>query len=733
MSIEPTSVSSRVMRGNDNGSLHSMGGKTQGSATGRKEGQFGSFWDKAVFGAQKLFGMERSSIDGLEERGLDNDEDSAREDNNPENRSGSQQRLSSVFAGAGLGRRLSQTVRHEVVGNMPAFGASDRSFEASSREEPNRDAALGDRSMVRRPDSSEANLESGISNVASEDRSDELSEADESDGKLRKNAAKVADLPVRAMPFVDRLASSRHGENLLVGNNQRVASSLEVVGTNPAKQSARDPNMPSLTANPITQLTDTSPSTPVVGGRGSSEAAPLGVAGTGEVKNALGKEISAMAKDSRASGEAISQLAQSANHKSTGEQAVKGDTVAHEVLKASGKNGGELAFDSEKAQHSLSKAFEKTGSMDSVRQTKAPEAKLVPVGTAEFTGQSKMPSNLLDAGKPETTDSKLSDYVVQKPTAAKSQMAQQRVAVASQQSPTQSNPENSGSEVLATKKVDTHSFHEAIREMRPVDSRPQVNRNRPVNANMATIASVPASTITTALAGMGAQPQGDSSGHSGKQGFDMSSARDVAPKASASTPKGEASQGFQMNGSSSASSNKSAAVAKSQPASYSSKTAEEVKEVYTALTKSVDRLVNTKGDTINVRINFDQGGSIALKVSMEGGQIKTMMQTDLPGLESMIKSNWSELAADWNAKGVKLNAPQFTNSEGGLSREEGSSNFTQRENQSQNEFSGNSGSQGSRRSERAVAGSNVDASHSESVSQVSESEVTGEGELKTYA
>ncbi|MBT6381288.1 MAG: hypothetical protein HOJ89_13875 [Opitutales bacterium] len=124
---------------------------------------------------------------------------------------------------------------------------------------------------------------------------------------------------------------------------------------------------------------------------------------------------------------------------------------------------------------------------------------------------------------------------------------------------------------------------------------------------------------------------------------------------------------------------------------------------------------------------------MALKISMEGGQIKTMMQTDLPGLEGMIKSNWSELAADWNAKGVKLTAPQFTNSEGELAREEGSGNFFQRESQSQNEFSGKSGSRGNRRSETAVVGSNVGASQSESVSHADESEGAGEQELKTYA
>ena len=724
MSIEPTSVSNPVMRENDNGSLHGMGGRTQGSATGRKEGQFGSFGDKAVFGAQKLFGIERSSSGGLDESGLENDDNSPREDTYLENRPGAQQRLSSAFAGAGLGGRLSQTVRREVVANMPAFGSTDRGFEVSAREE-----SRGDRSIDRRRDSSEGNPDSGGNNLASEDRYDEWSEEDEIDGASRKSAAKVADLPVRALPFVGQLTVNRPEVKLLNTNEQQVALPLSGVGTNPAKQSARDPIMPSLTANPIPQTTDTSPLALVVGDKEVLEAVPLEAVAIGGAKNVFGKEISSMAKDSRASGEAISQLAQSVNHKPTGEQAFKGDTLANEAPKASGKNRGELAFDPEKGQHALSKAFEKTGSMDSTRQAKASEAKLTPIETVESTGQSKTASSLMETGKSEIADSKQPDHAPQKPIAVKPLLAQQRSPAASQQS---SIPESSGSEVSAAKKVDPQSLHEVIREMRPIDSRPQVNRARPVNPVVSTMASAPAGTISTVNAGMGAQTQGDSSGNSGKQSFDMSSVREVDPKANASTPKGEASQGFQVNGSNDSSSSKSAAAAKSQPASYSSKTAEEVKEVYTALTKSVDRLVNTKGETINVRINFDQGGSMALKVSMEGGQIKTMMQTDLPGLESMIKSNWSELAADWNAKGVKLNAPQFTNSEGGLSREEGSSNFSQRESQSQNEFSGKSGSRGNRRSDTA-AGSNVDASHSEAASPVAETVEVGEQELKTYA
>ncbi|MDG2253979.1 MAG: hypothetical protein P8L49_03390 [Opitutaceae bacterium] len=694
MSIETTSVSRLVIRDNDNGSLHSTGGGTQGSATGSKEGQFGSFWDKAVFGAQKFFGMERSSNDDSEASGLDNGDDPSGEEAYSENRPSGHSRLASSFSGSSLGGRLLQTVRLDGIGGMLAIGSVGRSFDASSSEETSREVALGDRSEGRRRNSDEATVESLASAVDPEDHQDELSEEDEIEG----NKAKVAEQSVRPFPFVGQIAMNARSCNLLNSNREDVTLGLESVGINHAKQTAIDPNMPSLTAN-LTPLTDEPSSlTSVEGDQSSSKEAHHGSAATGAAKsvraNAFWEKKSGIGKDSRVSGEVISQTAQSVQRKGLGEQAVKdkAEAIDSEARTTFGKNGGELTFDSEKVKHNLLKAFDKSVSLDVLRQGKAAEAnsnaKLDRAEVTEPAGQSKMSAN----------------------------------------------GDNGASEISATKKVGTHSLHEMIREIRPGNPRSQVSgAPRPTNLRMvASSLSAPSGGEPSPKAGMEAQSQGNSFGNSGKQDFDISAVREVAPKTNTVSPKGEL-QGFQMNSSISASSSKSQFAVKTESISYSSKSAEEVKEVYTALSKSVDRLVNTKGETINVRINFDQGGSMALKISMEGGQIKTMMQTDLPGLEGMIKSNWSELAADWNAKGVKLTAPQFTNSEGELAREEGSGNFFQRESQSQNEFSGKSGSRGNRRSETAVVGSNVGASQSESVSHADESEGAGEQELKTYA
>ena len=85
--------------------------------------------------------------------------------------------------------------------------------------------------------------------------------------------------------------------------------------------------------------------------------------------------------------------------------------------------------------------------------------------------------------------------------------------------------------------------------------------------------------------------------------------------------------------------------------------------------KSVDRLVANKNDIISVKINFDGGGMLKLRVSMDSGRVNSIMQTDLSGLESMIKSSWTELSNELNQKGIKLNAPQFSNSESQGNRE----------------------------------------------------------------
>ena len=66
------------------------------------------------------------------------------------------------------------------------------------------------------------------------------------------------------------------------------------------------------------------------------------------------------------------------------------------------------------------------------------------------------------------------------------------------------------------------------------------------------------------------------------------------------------------------------------------------------------------------------------------------MQTDLSGLETIIKSSWTELSNELNQKGIKLNTPQFSNSESQGNRESATYDSLNREANSEGGGSGDS-------------------------------------------
>ena len=722
MSIEPASVSIPVVRENDNGSPRNVGSETQGSATGRKEGQFGSFWDKAVFGAQKLFGYEQSSQDGFEEESIDKDEESTRDESVSKGRS--EQGLGGPVGLANRGfSALSQTVRREGMGGMTAFGATERSFEPTLREEPKREMLREETSIERRSNSLEPKGE------------ERIEEEYDDDDEKRRNAAKTADLLLRPLPLTSSPDPGIRSDNLLKSNNQEVMEDPSPVGINSAKRSVNNPIMPSLVKTQTSQETALSELMPLAAPQAVSVEGSRGVL-EGDVSqadrkpvapNAHGKEVSAVAKESRGDGAVISQIARSAN------QSVleSSDSTSAKTPAESIKTSEGLGFDSDKAKHDLSKAMGKSRSLESVRLSKA-----TPTDSVESPGQRKVASSLLESGKQELLDAKPIEQPVLKTFSAKAQGPQQRAseptkAPANQHSAEDPKVEATASDTSAAKKIDTRPLHA---ELRPLEVRPQANRAGPTNPALAANPALQANAVSGAKAGMGAgaQSQGDSLGNSEKRDFNMSAARDAAPKASAIAPKGDASQGFQMSGSSSSSSSKTAFVAKAQPTRYASKSVNEVKEVYTALSKSVERLANTKSDTISIRINFDQGGSMALRVSMDGGKINATMQTDLPGLEGLIKSSWSELVADLSAKGLKLNAPQFANANGEARKDDSAMNFEQRESQSSDGASSDSKARGGRRGQSAASPVGR-ASQAEGATEANESATLGQRALKTYA
>ena len=724
MSIEPASVSNPVVRDNDNGSLRMVGNGTQGSATGRKEGQFGSFWDKAVYGAQKLFGIERPSADGIEERHSDeesNDGDESRPERSSETRLGRPVAWSQSRT-AGLTGHL----RREGGTSLPSFGDTDRSFEVRSESNEETTKLSEPSQRKSRSESSEESAKPEEPEVAAR------LEEDDDDEKEAKSADPV--MPV--LPARSEMARPIQRENLLNTDKQEVKKDLKPIGINSAKQAGNDPIMTSLPKVQLPQDNAQSDLSPVGNANGSSEQKPS--AALTELAGAANAKVGKQATESMTSNLPAAGLAEKgAGSKHAAEIAVG------KARPASLSSREELlSVNAEKAKADLSQALNKGSRSESAaRNATGSDSKPMsaPVNGELVETTSKTPSDSVKGD----LEAKANDSILKTP--GKSPIAPIRSSetarsVANANAAVHSNSEAT-QEASSSKKAEANLGQDIAKELRgadlrSVDVRANANRARTAQAPLgAAVAGLQANAVSGAKAGMGAgsQSQGNGFGSSDKPASEMTGARESAPKTNATSAKSEGTQGFQLSNSQGASSSKSAFAAKAQPTSYASKGAEEVKEIYQTLSKSVERLVNTKGETVSIRINFDQGGTMALRVSMDGGQVNTTMQTDLAGLESLIKSNWSELASDWNAKGVKLNAPQFTQGGGEGSRDDGSMTFEQRESQSQNGSSSDSKAKSGRRSSTENGESHANASQVETSTDEQNGSDVGEQELLTYA
>ena len=123
---------------------------------------------------------------------------------------------------------------------------------------------------------------------------------------------------------------------------------------------------------------------------------------------------------------------------------------------------------------------------------------------------------------------------------------------------------------------------------------------------------------------------------------------------------------------------------------------------------------------------------MALRVSMDSGHVSSAMQTDLFGLESLIKSSWSEFASEMNQKGVKLNPPQFTNFDSDSFKNEQFMNFDQKGGSAKGGHHSEAKSNGGRRSDHSNR-QQSDSLNPESSESVSGDKLDSEQELQTYA
>ncbi|MCH6255832.1 hypothetical protein MLD52_04690 [Puniceicoccaceae bacterium K14] len=439
-------------------------------------------------------------------------------------------------------------------------------------------------------------------------------------------------------------------------------------------------------------------------------------------------------------------------------------TVNPESRDSSQTDGEQLAIDAEKATADLSAAMKKTkpqvastgearASIASENSTNANTQRVASTETSP--SNAKLPdssSGTLGTKENSQLDAKIeSARLSQDSNEAKNTLAQRQKAsgestVASADAATKAANASKASD------VGVHAQNvSAIRDVRSVAVQAASKSNvqsKPVSINGVTSTAVAGgASATQGTGGLNqagsaqAQQQSSGQGEGSKQEFSANLKNALNGAKGTEKSNSEGNQNFSLNDAgSSTSTRRSDAAAKAQGTNYASKSAEEVKDIYAALSRGIDRMLSSKQDTINVKINFDQGGSIAMKLSVENGQVNTSMDTDLAGLEEAIKAGWDDLSKEWNQKGLKLNTPQFAQN-GSTAKDGGFASFDQRGQEqtqsagdSANENSNNNQRSGSNQLRRGSAGTRGQdiASGQERASQAKEN-TSSDSELRTYA
>ncbi len=702
MSIEQTSVSNPVVRENEISSKRSAWSETQGSATGSKDGQLSSFWDKAFLGAQKLFGIEkagRSDLSKNEESLREEEEYRDRADNRLDNR-----RLDTTpgFGNSGFSR-ISVSIRREGPPELPELAPvqrlGDKRTEMSNARDKWADQRVED------------------SRLENDARRDRIEDQDEDSDSYRAEA-KTADLSSIAPQEIAKMASNTLGGDRQVVDRQSLKAEEGFVGINSAK----------LNLNMSTNLATNSLEESAVKGQSPIEAIEevslggirrLPSDGHDPVKPVFegpeggkGERGRNMTAEVRKASD--SKTAAPSRHSALGRDAnlISADSLTIDAEKAK-QNISTLIDHSKAANSNKSGPMLSGGSLQStqsVSTSNSAESLVEKEGGSDGEGKS-------------VDNSKNTNPKSQAPQSARQEVVKPIISAANSVGTVRTEPSQSKKgEISLVGSV------ARISENALISNRPGiVNQGTPTG-----LGPVSAGLNASSGESQGLNPlRGPSEKVLAKQEVESPQKGNVLAKSSGTTAKGDGVQGIQLNGSDNSGSSKSSFAAKAQAVSYSTKSTEETKEIYTALSKSVDRLVSSKSDTVSLRINFDQGGSMALRVSMDSGQVNTSMQTDLPGLESLIKSSWSEFAHEQNQKGLKLNVPQFTTGDSENSKNEHFMSFDQKGGQSKGEASNESKTNGGRRSSAANR-QQADTVSSDNAEDSSD-DLKTEQEFKTYA
>jgi len=703
MSIESTSVPNPVVREIENNSRRNAWSETQGSGTGSKDGQFSSFWDKAFTGAQRLLGIDSSSNqETIEGEGLEVEN---QERKHAQRKRFAEKRLDATpgFGSSGF-HRLTASLRRESPPGLAMLSSSDRLKGLSSESSSSLDEAYREDRLRE--------------SAAIEENFDHWDDDLEEDADDEEKQAKTADPPVLAPPPFAKNPSNKNQSALLGADNQALAMKGGSVGINSAEQVA----MTNSQASESMKETASEAMSPV-------EA--LEAVSYGGIRRTVSGESQGSGIESSASRRsAIIQEGETSKQslipaKKAQPNVPTGHKVSESSHEGSGKDADSLLIDSDKAKRTLSSFLDGARSASSSKNV-----------SSISSGSIQSQASVVAAGQEVGTSEKESgvesnNKSVDTSKGAASKNLSNSSARADAAKPLPGSFDHAVSESSASRKGTRPSGGNSTRfgETRSISG----NSSRPVNGSTTSANGLNVTRGATASEPSVQGRLGDSS-LKNMANAKMTSSQGESVKTanlSSSAPKSEGAQAVQLSGSDVSETRKATFTPKAQVLNYSSKSTEETSEVYKALSKSVDRLTTGKSDTISIRLNFDQGGTMALRVSIDSGQINAAMQTDLPGLESLIKASWSEFATELNQKGLKIGSPQFSQFENETLKNENPLNFDQKGSQSKGESS-NDARSGRSRGASNSGGKGADASTSER-SQNSEGSPDSDQELETYA
>lgn len=759
----------------------------QGSSTGGKDRPLDSIWEKAINGAQKLFGLDSSKPTTPDET---SETDDHAEERAPKGNSAVFDTVPG-FGSRGFGRF-----------GASAFGGNTFGSVATSRSVPDSQTSHYDQSSASFTEKAEyvakerapveanprENQTVAKEKIVSEDPLDEEKTVEEK--PVSKPAARAAQkgvatqaqvpVPVSAITSAESITAAAQPATPIVPTASSQQLSSETESSKPLTG-----NSQSIQTVPPVASSDQKVNTTVANGSEATKQSNVPTQGGANAATNPNVQPAAQATNVKGAAHANGSQADKTNAGQANQVAVPNQSIAKSdtpvattqsgiqskaegetAVRENGSSKETLGFDVAKAKEAVSEGLARASTASKPAASPVNQSSVNPspvqqsmtaenregvakplAGEASTARTSEMPGG-------EAKDLSSGEVAKREPiTSAQSRAAAVKTATADSSAIARANSaglENASSDAkgasnqVSNSAAATQSARESASGVAARIQTP-VTQGKGQNTGQATGTQTGLSGVTAgqglasnAMA-RGAQQGGAQNQDSG----DPASSKDFSAALKQTTgakgaekPSADGAQSFDAKVDAATSNRRSEAASKARQTSYVSKTADEVKEVVATLTKSIDRLVTNKAGAMNLKINFEGGGSLSLRVSMDGGQVSTSMQTDVVGLEGAIKANWTELASDWNQKGVKLNTPQFQNSETAKGSFDDLNEFASKQDRQADARNGEGrgqSSNGRSATSRGFSNGSPDGVEAETVSSNSSDEVVSDKELKTYA